>query len=122
MKWTSILLSNYLFCSCQEDKISQDARRLNRLKEHLSGGIYGCFNGFFWNHSSKNTLKLATYFIYLQNTLRYNQEGKINCRTHPRFQEAKHRENTWMLFNIILSSRVLQFPANLFSRLACLPS
>ena len=31
--------TNYLFC-----KIRHDDKRFNNFVEHLSGGIYGCFN------------------------------------------------------------------------------
>ena len=35
--------ANYLFCSYQEPKIRNDARRLKRFEGYLSGGISGCF-------------------------------------------------------------------------------
>ena len=43
--------ANYLFCSCQEPKIVHNAGTLKKYEEHLIGGIFYSFNGFFQNLS-----------------------------------------------------------------------
>ena len=110
---------NYLFCSYQEGKFRNVARKLNIFKEHLLGGLFVYFNDFYRDFSCRITITiLPGSRIFLQNTSKFSQKTwksrtylyRLNrlkfvnymknssCRTPPKLPGAKHRENTCFVY------------------------
>ena len=75
-----VSFANYLFCSCQEVKIRNVARKLNMFEEHFLWGLFVHFNGFFRTFLVEHITILPESRISLQNTSKFYQ-GSLEIRT-----------------------------------------
>ena len=112
--------ANYLFCRCQEGKFKHVARKLNMFEEHLFGGLFVRFNGFFQNSSfrihhnlilpgsrSLELRKIGLKFhkfscrtdFYVLNRLKFfNCMKNSSCRTLPPSRHTTSEQRYYSLF------------------------